>query len=92
MRLVAVCFVLLAGCASADPGYGPTSPTRPQAPSAEAPAIATALEDDPAPEPEGPDDGGQHAHHGGHGMPANESADESAGEAAERDPEAHDAH
>ena len=52
-----VCGVLLVGCASADPGFGPASPTRPDAPVAEAPSVAHALEDDPAPAPEeGPED------------------------------------
>lgn len=63
MRLF-VWSLVLVGCASADPGYGPASPTRSTAPVAESPAVATALEADPAPLPEGPDDGEQHAHHG----------------------------
>ncbi len=76
-----VCGVLLVGCASADPGFGPASPTRPDAPVAEAPSVAHALEDDPAPAPEeGPEDMGHHGH-AGHSM---------GGSASEPEPSAND--
>lgn len=67
MRLVVLSLVLV-GCASADPGYGPSSPTRPDAPAGETTAIATALEDDSAPDSQRPEESRPHAHHGGHGM------------------------
>ena len=55
--------VVLLGCASADPGFGPSSPTAVSAPSAELPPVARALQEDPAPPPAPGGDMG----HMGHG-------------------------
>lgn len=53
-----VLFVVLValGCASADPGFGPASPTSAEAAVAELPPVARALTTDPAPEPTGGDE------------------------------------
>ena len=67
MRFLALSLFLV-GCASADPGFGPASPTHSQAPVAELPVVAGALEHDPAPAPGATSDDMGHHGHAGHSM------------------------
>jgi hypothetical protein len=70
---IATCAALISACATRElPRHAQSSPASPSAATPGAPAVATALRDDPAPGASGPGDAGEvgasesQQHHGGH--------------------------